>query len=73
MTDTDYRQLAMVLPTWARRCLKASHDISLLEKADGRVEVFCGDCERGAGKGEILTTAQTKLLVAHFTATRGPQ
>jgi hypothetical protein len=65
--DNNYRELAMVLPTWARRCLKVLHNVSLFEKADGRVEVFCGDCYQGAGRGEILTVAKTKLLVAHFS------
>jgi hypothetical protein len=66
MADRDYRRLAMVLPLWARRCLKVGHDISLLDKADGRVEVFCGACRGGAGQGEILTASQTALLVRHF-------
>jgi hypothetical protein len=64
--EQDYRRLAMVLPTWARRCLKAGHDISLLDKPDGRIEVFCGECRNGAGQGEILTAGQTQLLLRHW-------
>ena len=63
MSDLEYQRLAAVVPTWARRCLRAGHSLSLLDKADGRVEVFCGDCYDGAGRGEILTRAQTSLLV----------
>lgn len=67
MNEQDaYRRLARVLPVWARRCLKAGHDLSLVDKADGRVEVFCGDCLDGAGQGEILTATQTALLIQHF-------
>lgn len=62
----SYRRLAMVLPTWARRCLKRNHEVSLLDKPNGRIEVFCGKCRSGAGQGEILTPAQTELLLRHF-------
>lgn len=72
-SEATYRQLAMVLPAWARRCLRANHDISLLDKPDGRIEVFCGECYEGAGRGEILTTGQTRLLLAHFTVVGGAQ
>lgn len=67
-TDGSYQRLAAVLPTWARRCLKFAHEVSLLEKADGRIEVFCGDCCKGAGRGEILSASQTALLVSRFGA-----
>jgi hypothetical protein len=64
--ERDYRRLAMVLPTWARRCLRVGHDISLLDKPNGRIEVFCGECYKGAGKGEILTEGQTALLLREY-------
>lgn len=66
MSDLEYRRLAAVLPFWARRCMGEGHNLSLLKKTDGRVEVFCGDCYDGAGRGQTLTAEQTRLLVREW-------
>lgn len=40
-------------PRWWRQCLSADHAVSILEKGGGAFEFFCGDCNDGAGKGEV--------------------